>query len=437
MTSIAPPRSVDSGTGTDAGRRAVRRLLLATARPELGASRRRAVRKTLGARRFDVRVLLDRAERHATAPLLVRHLRAHADAELGPGLREELERRADGYRRRAVRMTLGLHRAVDALGRRGLPALLLKGPALAERLYGDVSARLYEDLDLLVPRDRLPEAAAVLEEAGWRPTSPPPVGTPARPGRTLVSPGGVECELHGAAFDRYHALPLAFADLRPDAAPARRYGGGARGNEALRPGRADELLYLLAHGGKHRWVRLGWVADVAAYLDTQPVDAGRLRERAQRRGALRLVRAGLGVANRLLDAPVPPQIGVAADPRAGALADRVAGDLRRRLAGEAGPEPSGPRRLLFWLRARERGRDRARVAGRLLVCPNRADHGAVALPDGLGALYRLVRPLRLLWKYGVRPAVRRIAAPLRRLAGGVRPGPRPRVPTGASTGETA
>jgi hypothetical protein len=33
---------------------------------------------------------------------------------------------------------------------------------------------------------------------------------------------------------------------------------------------ADTLIYLCLHGAKHRWVRLAWLADVAALVDRSP-----------------------------------------------------------------------------------------------------------------------------------------------------------------------
>lgn len=59
----------------------------------------------------------------------------------------------------------GILRAAAAADVRCAP---VRGPALAERLYGDVSVRPSGDLDLIVERQALPRLVAVLESLGFR-----------------------------------------------------------------------------------------------------------------------------------------------------------------------------------------------------------------------------------------------------------------------------
>src|SRR5215208_7748252 len=57
--------------------------------------------------------------------------------------------------------------ALSALGSAGVDALLLKGPALARRLYAEGEARGYADIDLLVPRGELASAQEALTKLGY------------------------------------------------------------------------------------------------------------------------------------------------------------------------------------------------------------------------------------------------------------------------------
>ncbi len=50
-----------------------------------------------------------------------------------------------------------------------VPCILLKGPALAGWLYAESEARSYEDVDVLVPTERVVDAEAILEQHGLRP----------------------------------------------------------------------------------------------------------------------------------------------------------------------------------------------------------------------------------------------------------------------------
>ncbi len=63
--------------------------------------------------------------------------------------------------RNAVKLhTLG--KVVHTLARRGIPVILLKGAALAERVYRNPALRHISDIDLLVPRDQLERSIELL-----------------------------------------------------------------------------------------------------------------------------------------------------------------------------------------------------------------------------------------------------------------------------------
>jgi hypothetical protein len=64
----------------------------------------------------------------------------------------------------------------DAFARSGPDIILLKGPHLAERFYGSVSARTFWDIDLLVRREDLGRARERLEDLGFGRQSFLPVG---------------------------------------------------------------------------------------------------------------------------------------------------------------------------------------------------------------------------------------------------------------------
>ncbi|HEX8949352.1 MAG TPA: signal peptidase I [Dissulfurispiraceae bacterium] len=59
-------------------------------------------------------------------------------------------------------------RVVKRLGEHGIEVLAMKGAALAELVYRDIGAREMSDVDLLIKRQELEKANAVLEELGYR-----------------------------------------------------------------------------------------------------------------------------------------------------------------------------------------------------------------------------------------------------------------------------
>jgi hypothetical protein len=120
------------------------------------------------------------------------------------------------------------------------------------------------------------------------------------------------------------------------------------------------------------------------------------------------------LAEDFLRLPLPGEV------RASVRADRVAGDLASELSANLCETTKGLNRLngsyglveagILYIRTRERVADKVPY-GLFLVrlfrhwctpTPNEQDRTAIALPDYLGVLYFVVRPLRLLGKYGGR-----------------------------------
>jgi putative nucleotidyltransferase-like protein len=74
-------------------------------------------------------------------------------------------------RARALAVETETRRITSLLAGAGIPALPLKGPVLADEAHGDLGLRETDDVDLLVPRSRLHDAAGFLQATGF---SPPP-----------------------------------------------------------------------------------------------------------------------------------------------------------------------------------------------------------------------------------------------------------------------
>jgi hypothetical protein len=134
--------------------------------------------------------------------------------------------------------------------RRGISVISLKGPWLAERLYGDAALRSCRDLDLLVHRSDLARAEALLVDLGF-----------AALGRRddYHRPwhhNGIIVELHHDVEN-----PLAF-DFSMDAAWDRSQLSRFRQIPARLLAPSDELDYLCLHGVRHRFERLSHILDL-------------------------------------------------------------------------------------------------------------------------------------------------------------------------------
>ena len=342
--------------------------------------------------------LLRTAHPHGLLPLLYRHLGSRPDsvpAEIRGALREGFEANA----RRALRLTAELLRLHDQLASRGVTVIPYKGPVLAASVYGDLAVRPFRDLDFLVQRRDADRAEQVLAAEGYRPlyglTPEQEKAFRAATCESAFSRNGDIVELHWAFGPRDFPLALEVEAVRT------RLERVAIGTTQMDTLCADDLLLVLcAHGAKHLWERLEWICDVAELLRRVPISDGEgLLERARAVGAVRMLLLGLSLAADLLDAPVPSELRrLGAQPAVASLA----GHVRKRLFRDtpAAPVDQWEARR-FHLRVRERWRDRVRCAVRVTFIPTVGDWTFLRLPHALGFLYYLVRPVRLVFKYGL------------------------------------
>jgi hypothetical protein len=152
-------------------------------------------------------------------PLLLRLECTGATRGLPAALVERLRQRAASQRERTARLVTLHERLRRELAQRDVDYLLLKGPVLARRLYGELDARESVDLDLLVDRGDARRARRALGEIGFTRRMPAPWGaalvTPFVHALDYDSPGGA-VDLHWA-LERHPSLRLDAQKLRQEA----------------------------------------------------------------------------------------------------------------------------------------------------------------------------------------------------------------------------
>jgi hypothetical protein len=115
-----------------------------------------AALETLAARATDWNAIVAYAERHGVLGVL--HTPLLTCGMLPPAVQEHLRWRRELEQMWEGRQQEALAALLSALQTAGLPTVLLKGPLLGERLYGDASVRRSTDLDLLIAADHLEPA---------------------------------------------------------------------------------------------------------------------------------------------------------------------------------------------------------------------------------------------------------------------------------------
>lgn len=245
------------------------------------------------------------AEVHGVLPHLSAAVASVPNARISDLVLDSLRARCHPQLLFTLAMTAELFRILDLLRRSGVELLVVKGPVLALRAYGDPAARRYVDLDFLVRQAEIPRAAELLVAAGYESRVPAEAIRAGKiPGEyRFRRPGtGIILELHTERTFRHFPRPLPIEKYFQHKATLLLDGHGV---PALSP--EHEFVLISIHGAKDFWERLIWISDIAAIVHNHPeLDWERIRQHAADVGAERMVRMALLLAQLFLRVQVPP-----------------------------------------------------------------------------------------------------------------------------------
>jgi len=354
----------------------------------------------------DWQALIELASRHALVPLVAQELSLAASDVVPAAVLAELRARSQQGVMHSLQLSGELVDAVHAMTALGADPMPFKGPTLAVLVYGSLSLRQYEDVDILVRRQEVDRARKALLSLGYSPVKPyserqrASIRLSGHHEQLVNRETGATIELHWSLNNR---------SLSRDSFEhnwwENRQSVSIGGVEMRTLGIEQMLLYLCMHGGKHSWARLGWLCDLQRALRAYP-DAywSRIWALARENGAARMVEIGLLLVESVLDGgalTAAAAQGMSRDAEAREISELLASRLRN----QATAQPSVDFRVQ--LRARERKRDRLRYTWHILVTPHQADVALLGLPRALHSVYYIFRPVRLLLKHlsrRVRPA---------------------------------
>lgn len=340
------------------------------------------------------------AQRHRLAPLLYAHLNDLGAGVVPRPILVDWWRRHEHHARRNRELAQKLSAVARALEQHGIPCVPYKGPLLAESLYGSLSLRAFDDIDLLIRRRDVDRAKTVLEAEGYRPyyTLGPAV-------RSAMIDSRLQYHLIYAHDRPEHLLEVhwktdpAFPVEEDSDAWWQGLDRVTFMGERVRAFSAEaQLLMSCVHAMRHHGYRLSWLVDVAEALrQPRALDWAWTIDRARAIGAWRRLAVALKVAHAVLDAPVPAEVlaRVNADPPSAKLADRVARRLFVRDAGDL----ATAERLRLDLRLFDRTSDRLRHLLSVMFEPSFHEWTAWPLPRPLYPLYLPFRVARLAAKY--------------------------------------
>jgi hypothetical protein len=371
------------------------RLLFLCARTEMDAGASTHLQALVRAG-LDWDWVLQHARAHRILPLVYANLRKLPKGDVLARVMAQIHLESQEIARRNLVRTRELIKILQAFEARQIPVVPFKGPILATMVYNHLSLRSFVDLDVLVHPHTYLQARDILYSLGFQNRYMP--GSQEETACVKLYPEMV--------FSRQDTIVDLHWSLTPPLLLPSEYDRAIFKNlssvtiagtivHSLSP--EDLLLFLCFHGTKpgHHWRRISWICDVAELLRAFPnLDWETVLHEAERLGLQRSLCLGLYLARDWLDASLPETFErvIQSDKSLPYLAQQVAGWLF-----DPSVEASNNFICLrFYLRARERWRDRLRFLVMRVFWPTKEDWESAALPAGL---YFLYRPYRLAGKY--------------------------------------
>lgn len=382
-----------------------KQLLVCCARSHLRPADTEEIRRLVG-EKLDWDYVLSEAAENSIVPLLSKSLREAAGDLIPTAIAEQLKEASRTNSIRCLFLSAELARILQLFRGESILAVPYKGPVLAAQAYGDVTLREFEDLDIILPQKDLPRAHSLLEQQGYEPRFPWILSKDAV---SALVPGeyNYRDKSRRVMVELHTELTLRHFPVAPDihALAEKLVSINVAGAEILTFTPETTFVLLCLHGSKDFWERLSWVADIAEMAALNPaLDWEKAYGLAESLRSTRILHLGIGLASEILGAEFPA---IVADR---AAKDSVAMGLVRevtdRLLRRDFPHLNSFGRFNFRRRLVPMYWRGMRYSLRLTLVPTEDDWEMVQLPPALSPLYILLRPLRLLRKYGLRPSTR-------------------------------
>jgi len=339
--------------------------------------------------------ILEIAQRHGVRPLLRQGLKFTCWDDVPQSTRFDLESFNRASLQRNLSYTSELLRLLKLFEQNGIAVAAFKGPVLAQSVYGDLSLREFNDLDIMVHQADLHKAEEILIATGYAAQFPD-----ADYRSTFVSyqgqyafysnRTGIWVDLHWKLSSKGVPFPIQTGEV------------WSRLRQVIIAGRAiptladdDLMLYLAAHGTKEAWRRLIWICDFTNLLrNCRDIDWVEVLDRSHRSYSSRPLLLAIDLASTLLGAPAPANL--VDEARTNSAVRALSVKARARMLGTTTREEIGD--FLNSLNTHDHFQHRLWLVISLLTTRTVGDFEAMRLPKLLWGIYYLTRPFRLAIK---------------------------------------
>jgi hypothetical protein len=344
---------------------------------------------------FNWPLFLELATHHRVLPLVHNRLQQLDPCSIPHEILHTLARRYFKNTKKMLKLSAEMEIISRTLSEPGIRCMMLKGPVLAENLYGDLSLRSSTDLDVLIPIGDLERADSVLIQLGYTKDQPLPGVLGDWKWRCHHDVYNhpekrIQLEIHW----RLHPGPI--KEPHFDELWERKRTSPLTSHPVYLMGREDLFIYLAYHGARHGWFRLRWLVDVDRLVQ-QPIDWKLVMDRCKAYGNEAVAGQALLLASQLLQTPIAePMVKQTRKTKSIQLAQDALAFIGQMINLDIRPLPQREEFLFRKYYYSLRSASQRLVYLLSLLYPSPLDAQALPLPSKLHFLYFALRPFLLV-----------------------------------------
>ena len=216
--------------------------------------------------------------------------------------------------KRMLKMTAELVQILNDFKEHSIKAIPIKGPALAQRLFGNLHSRKSGDLDILIHPKDISQAEMLLKNKGYTRIYPSEGSSSKKEDlfrkhahhfHYRNNPKKIAVELHWKLVRTPKRIPLSFDEMWKN-----RESVLIGGIKVPTLSKEHTFLYLCEHGSKHGFSRLFWLCDIAEFIHQNPQENWEsIIQKARRLNICSHTVQAVYVSNRVFQTPLPEPTG--------------------------------------------------------------------------------------------------------------------------------
>ncbi len=306
-----------------------------------------------------------------------------------------------GSMTRSMIQTRDLLQIIQCCREHEIPVIPYKGVVLSQQIYGDIGLRISSDIDIIVRRQDVVRTKALLLSQGYTTSLSL---TPAQDEKFLKVHSehhfGHSCktmvDIHWQFISGYYLDPF-----EEDRIWSGLKGVFLEGQDIATLSTEMLIISLCIHGAKHQWKNTDMICDLAGVIASgKDINWELVFSTAREKRIERILFLGLWLAEVVMKTEFPQGVSDAIRRDRG-MHHWISSCIAAMFREDPMPEDD-IRFVMYWVSIRECIWDKLRVIASLAFIPDHKDWAYISLPGILAPFYSVVRPIRLVFEYGVK-----------------------------------